>query len=335
MKGISSIIATLLMLIITIALVGFSYTYISGVFTTKTSEVFYVVDSLNDTITISNDGTAPITAFRSVKIDGNDAVYSVSKQDNSLVGYWKMDEGSGTIAYDSSGNGNYGPFFIPPSPSWVSGKLGFALRSASTSGLRIGNRAILNFGTGDFTLSAWVKTANTDSIYYHQRVITMRAGLPDQTAGYYLTSYNGRSTFQIGDGTNFARVTSVATNLNNDIWHHLVAIKRSGTLYLYIDGNFDNSASASTVGNINNSVDEFQIANYWSTGEGLDGDIDEVKVYNRALSESEIKANYDIGAQINPGEIATIKIYNHLSKGSHTLKICTTSTCNTAVLRIN
>ncbi|MBI2005267.1 MAG: hypothetical protein HYS80_00705, partial [Candidatus Aenigmarchaeota archaeon] len=65
------------------------------------------------------------------------------------------------------------------------------------------------------------------------------------------------------------------------------------------------------------------------------GMIDEVKIYNRALSAQEIKAEYDIGSQINPGEIATMKIYNQLSKGTHTLRLCTASMCNTAILTIN
>ena len=60
MKAISSIIGTMLMLIITLALVGFTYTFISGVFTGKTSTAFSVLDAYQDTVTISNQGTEEI-----------------------------------------------------------------------------------------------------------------------------------------------------------------------------------------------------------------------------------------------------------------------------------
>ena len=69
-KGISSVIATLLMLVITISLVGFAYTYISGTLTSKTSTAFSVVDALNDMVILRNDGTDPITKFTAT-LDGN------------------------------------------------------------------------------------------------------------------------------------------------------------------------------------------------------------------------------------------------------------------------
>jgi hypothetical protein len=44
---------------------------------------------------------------------------------NGLVGWWKFDEGSGTVAYDSSGNGNDGN--LTNGPTWTTGKIGGAL----------------------------------------------------------------------------------------------------------------------------------------------------------------------------------------------------------------
>jgi len=60
MKAISPIIGIMLMLIITLALVGFTYTFVSGVFTVKTSTAFSVLDAYQDTVTIRNDGTNEI-----------------------------------------------------------------------------------------------------------------------------------------------------------------------------------------------------------------------------------------------------------------------------------
>jgi flagellin-like protein len=66
MKGISTVVATLLMLIITIALAGLAYSYISGIFTARTAVVLAIAGAdcnpttNNITVTLRNDGTSPI-----------------------------------------------------------------------------------------------------------------------------------------------------------------------------------------------------------------------------------------------------------------------------------
>ena len=79
-----------------------------------------------------------------------------------LVGYWRLDEGSGTIAYDSSGNGNDGT--IIGDPQWVAGKNGQALDFDGTEdyidvGLGAGDYfATLNSG---LSVAAWINRAST------------------------------------------------------------------------------------------------------------------------------------------------------------------------------
>ncbi len=111
MKGMSAVIATILMLAITIALAGTAYLYISGILTGKISTSFSIIESSQDSVTIMNDGSSPITSFSSVKVDGADAVYRVSTQDDSTAGYYKFGDGSGTTADDSSGKGNTGTIY--------------------------------------------------------------------------------------------------------------------------------------------------------------------------------------------------------------------------------
>ena len=69
-KGISSVIATVLMLAITIALVGIAWMFVSGVFTATTATAFSIVDSYQYIVTIRNDGTVPITSLTAT-VDGN------------------------------------------------------------------------------------------------------------------------------------------------------------------------------------------------------------------------------------------------------------------------
>lgn len=67
--GLSSIIATILMLTIVIALAGLAYLFIGGFFTTRTSTMFEVLDSMGSNITILNEGTANITSINA-RVDG-------------------------------------------------------------------------------------------------------------------------------------------------------------------------------------------------------------------------------------------------------------------------
>ena len=71
----------------------------------------------NYSVVVSND-------FGSVESEEVEVKVSDSLQ-NGLVGWWKFDEGSGTVAYDSSGNGNDGN--LTNGPTWATGKIGGAL----------------------------------------------------------------------------------------------------------------------------------------------------------------------------------------------------------------
>lgn len=107
MKAISSVIATILMLMIVIALAGSAYLFISGFFGKETAQTFSIVDSYQDTITIVNDGSGPIKTM-TARIEGQDVPIAVVPSISGLVGYWSLNEGIGPTAYDSSGNNNCG-----------------------------------------------------------------------------------------------------------------------------------------------------------------------------------------------------------------------------------
>ena len=77
---------------------------------------------------------------------------------DGLVAHWPLDEGGDGTARDASGNGNDGTL---NGPTWDSGKFGGALSfDGSNDFVDCGNSSTLDFGTGDFTVSAWIKTAD-------------------------------------------------------------------------------------------------------------------------------------------------------------------------------
>ena len=76
MKGISTIIATILLVIITISLTGTAYLFMGGVLTGGTTEVFEIVDITNNKVIVRNRGTKPIEDFK-VMVDGNEVGSSI------------------------------------------------------------------------------------------------------------------------------------------------------------------------------------------------------------------------------------------------------------------
>jgi len=77
MKAISTIIGAVLMLIIALGLVGITYTFVSGVFTSKTSTAFSIVDAYSDTVTISNIGAEAISGIQG-SIKGDPVTLSIT-----------------------------------------------------------------------------------------------------------------------------------------------------------------------------------------------------------------------------------------------------------------
>ncbi len=78
-------------------------------------------------------------------------------QDPDLLAWWKFDDGTGTIAVDSSGNGNDGLFI--QDPDWVAGKFGSALHFDGQGGARVSIGG-LDIPLGQMTIACWLKADN-------------------------------------------------------------------------------------------------------------------------------------------------------------------------------
>lgn len=183
-----------------------------------------------------------------------------------LVAAYPFDEGTGTRVGDVSGHGNHG---VTSGTAWVSGKHGQALAFDGVDDwVAVADANSLDLTTG-MTLEAWVKPAERQG---WQAVVIKEA---DSTAAYALYA-NGSE--------------GPATPLPLNKWTHLAASYDASRLTLYVDG----IVSLSVPGNgpLRPSAAPLRIGgSIW--GEWFAGAIDEVRVYNRALSAAEIKADMD------------------------------------------
>jgi hypothetical protein len=200
-------------------------------------------------------------------------------------------------AFDRSGLANNGVLTgFSTSTARVTGKIGQALRfgGGATNYVDVPTASNLNFGTGGISVSAWVK--NSDVV--NARFILGKRDPNGTQAGYelFINQTTGVLVFQAGTvGAYSYRVGT--RNISDGKWHHVVGLRTGTTFHVYVDGQLDDSVdTTSSAGNVDNGSNlligrsEVQLTNT-----NFKGDIDEVRVYNRVLSTSEINTLYYAG----------------------------------------
>ena len=205
-----------------------------------------------------------------------------------LVGYWKFDEGSGNVAYDLSDYTNDGA--INGGPEWVAGKIGAALEfDGSDDYVDCGNDSSLNIND-KITVAAWVKTTSTAHGYFVSK------GTAWDEIGHYAIGqeYNTPLTFQVeiaGSGGAVELDSNVA--VNDGQWHHIASTYDDPVIKVYIDGVEENTMTGSNA--LTGSAVGGLTIGQRGSGNIIGGIIDEVRIYNRALTEPEILAAMEGG----------------------------------------
>ena len=227
---------------------------------------------------------------------GKEKVSSQSAKTESVilrtvpVAYWALDEGTGTNAYDRSGNGNDGGIYN--NPLWVNGKRNSAIQfNGINQYISIPDDDSLDsFST--ITLAAWVKLA--DNPNYPGQPGGRYASIVGKSIddGYQLRtggdSDAGTFRFEVKSGASFAGVGTTIT-YGTGTWHHVAGTYDGANVKIYIDGVLNNSTTTSD--NFPNTSYAIEIVRR-PNGYYFAGVIDEVRIYNRSLSSSEIQQMY-------------------------------------------
>ncbi|MCG8462071.1 MAG: LamG domain-containing protein, partial [Holophagales bacterium] len=194
-----------------------------------------------------------------------------------LQGHWSLDDGSGTSAADSSGLGNHGT--VTGGAAWTSGQVAGAL---SFDGVDDGMTVAHTPGLGALSavsITAWIRVDPADGGAW-QSIVDKRDGNLD---GYDLYLASSDQLFmRVNDQT----LQGVAA-LDDGLWHHVAGVYDGSTIRLYVDGTLEKSA---TVGaeTISTSA-TLHLGQNWQGGSFLlTGQLDDVRVYSRALSAPEI-----------------------------------------------
>ncbi|WP_455370081.1 LamG domain-containing protein [[Eubacterium] cellulosolvens] len=223
---------------------------------------------------------------------------------NGLVSYWRLDETSGFTAADSA-NGNDGA--VVNGENWVPGKVG--------NGYDFTGPSTIN----ELTILAWFKADDFDQD--DGRIISKATGLPGDSHFWMLSTRGAggasggespyRVRFRVRTGSTTTTLTdadatadpfsaadtlnTIAVDLQTDIWYFAAATYDGTDMKIYVDGTL--VASTSKTGDIAESGASVWIGDNPPTAGSrpFDGLIDEVAVFKRALTLTEIQSYYNSG----------------------------------------
>ena len=260
--------------------------------------------------TYSDTGLAANTSY-SYRVRGTDAAGNLSPYSNiasattsavvsGLVAAYPFDEGSGTATTDLSGNGADGTI---SGATWTTaGKYGDALSfNGASSYVDLGNPTALQT-TGSMTWSAWIYAAANPS---DDGQIVAKS---DDSSGWqFKTSPDtGVETFAIAvspsSGGHVQRYSTTVRALNT--WYYVAGVYNASTrtLDIYVNGALDNGVLSGTVPSaqaapaINVNVGR----RTGGSGYYFNGVIDNVRIYNRALSQAEIQSDMNTPLGVAP-----------------------------------
>lgn len=201
-----------------------------------------------------------------------------------VVGYWHLDENTASTTYDASGFSNTGT--LTNGPTWAAAsncKAGACLNFDGTDDfVDVADTSLLEI-TKTLTIEAWIKRDVLDSAYRE----IVRKGNP------YFLVINGENELAVG--INDFHYTDGYLLSGTGSWEYVAATydDDNNIIKIYLNGNLVHSVA--TTQSLNTTTDPLRIGNIEGgvPNQGFDGLIDEVRVYNRVLTSTDILNHYN------------------------------------------
>jgi hypothetical protein len=229
-------------------------------------------------------------ASTDLSIDDADAEMT----DEHLVGYWRFDEGSGDSARDSSGHANHGNLLNGAAREASDCHRGSCVRFDGFNGhIAVPLSSSLNLTGNQMAISFWMKPlgVNRDGAGQQwQHVI-------DNYSSYYIDLLgedegNRNMSFRVKNTAGTLAVADGATQTTAGEWYHVVGVLRPAEAVIYLNGVRDGQVAFT--GNLAASGNESLLFGKYQASFTFNffGIMDEVKIYDRALTDAEIRDAY-------------------------------------------
>ncbi len=183
-----------------------------------------------------------------------------------------------------------------------SGKLGKCCYFNGSSYLYENSYDWSNFNISEFSLCCWYKEPSPVASGNSQMIcIGTNSGWNNIRIGLLRRTSNGYPMFSISDGTSAIQYSFTATSFTLDIWNHIACTYKNGLMSMYINGVLDKTYTT-TIVPVLNSSQHLGIGSASNGAEKLTGYLNDVRIYDHALSQKEVKllsqglvAHYTLG----------------------------------------
>jgi hypothetical protein len=208
------------------------------------------------------------------------------------MGWWRLDESSGTATVDSIGNSSDGTLTngaVVNSAGVYNSGVKF---DGSNDYITVPYNSALNITT-DFTVSAWIKRSATSN---YGGIVAKTNGTAYDYDFYVDVGTAGCADNQLGfysDSAGWA--CSTGTVADTTAWHHVVATRSGTTITFYIDGVASGSMTYAAALSTGSNPLEIGRDGAWGAPANFSGSVDDVRVYNRSLTDYEIYDQYLAG----------------------------------------
>ena len=235
-------------------------------------------------------------------------------QKEGLVGYWNFDDKT-NLGNDNSKEGNHSA--TKGNATWTKdGKFGGALSCDGKSWIEVPNSDSVSIKIDQVSLLLWINFVEVGNFYQHL-IIKTTPGV--QTAYHISLCRNGYATggFYFDANTPDRALNMTKEAPEPDVWYHLAGVYDGKELRIYLDGKlaegakqegFDNPVAQS--GNLVQVKEPLTIGADMKGENGCRGLLDEIAVFNRALTEEELKIAMEQGVAgllaVQPGEKVAI-----------------------------
>lgn len=210
--------------------------------------------------------------------------------DDSLVGYWPLDEVSGTTAYDYGSGGNDVTLFSMTRNKITNGKRCIVGDGSTSYGILTQNGDMSSLGSGDLTIGGWIKLSSlpAQSVLFQKR---KKSADFDGVILYVIAA--GTIFFVLDKGITAVSRTYTPLISVLDRWVHLVGTRSGTTVSLFVDGDMVGTTTA--VGNdadVSNTGEPYIGSGFDHTHGWFPGLMSDIFTLNTGLSLEEIKAIY-------------------------------------------
>jgi len=219
-----------------------------------------------------------------------------ASEDESLIVYLPFDDGGGEVARDVTQYGNDGHFSGKSDIKWVDGQFSGGVELDGQNYVDIPWADSMDVAEKSFSVEIWFKyaeKATNGSLVWGYNV---QAGNPQ----FWIRTEPGSNRIRglIHDKTSTSIVIQTKTPYNDGNWHHLAFVrdaKAQDTLTVYIDGKVEDLQNGKISSVTEGQKYGIQLGQSVGDYDLYKGILDEFRLWGRALSESEIKANLTRG----------------------------------------